>query len=106
MQINVQTDNQIDGGEALAERLRAEVESTLGRFSDWITRVEVHVSDENSNMKAGKDDIRCVIEARPKGLPPVSASNSGPTPVLACEGAVGKMEKILNRTAGRMRDSQ
>ncbi|MBR9976850.1 MAG: HPF/RaiA family ribosome-associated protein [Bacteroidetes bacterium] len=106
MQINVQTDNQIEGGEALTQRITSEVEGTLGRFSDWITRVEVHISDENSSMKTGKDDIRCVVEARPKGLPPVSASNNAPTPVLACEGAVEKMEKILNRTAGRMRDSQ
>lgn len=54
------------------------MESTLGRFGDWITRVEVQLSDEDGPKNRGNAK-RCVMEARPAGLQPVSASHQGAT---------------------------
>jgi hypothetical protein len=48
MQIEISTDSNIEGREELATHVKGVVESTLNRFSDRITRVEVHLSDVNS----------------------------------------------------------
>jgi len=45
MQIQVNTDHNIDGHEALAAHVSGLVESALDRASEYITRVEVHLSD-------------------------------------------------------------
>lgn len=51
MQIQINTGRNIDGNEALAAYARGETEHTLSRFNDHVTRVEVHLSDENSDKK-------------------------------------------------------
>jgi hypothetical protein len=63
MQIQINTDHHIEGHEALAAWATGEVKSGLGRFSASVTRVEVHLSDENGH-KSGPDGKRCVMEAR------------------------------------------
>ena len=69
MQIQVNTDHTIEGHEALADRIRGVVENALGRMSDHITRVEVHLTDERGS-KSGKNDKRCMMEARWKAASP------------------------------------
>ncbi len=54
MQIQISTDHNIDGNEALAAHVKSETEHSLSRFSEQITRVEVHLSDENSDKKWAK----------------------------------------------------
>jgi len=54
------------GREELAEQAKATVESTLGHLAEHITRVEVHLNDEN-NDKGGSHDKRCMMEARLEG---------------------------------------
>ena len=68
MQIEISTDSNIEGREKLATYVKGVVESALNRFSDRITRVEVHLSDVNS-YKGSEDGIRCVMEARTRGAP-------------------------------------
>ena len=63
VQIQVNTDHNIKGHEALTADVNSVVTSALGRLSDHITRVEVHLSDENGK-KGGNTDKRCMIEAR------------------------------------------
>jgi ribosome-associated translation inhibitor RaiA len=65
MQIQVRS-NHIEGSVGLHEWVSAAVEDRLERFDDLLTRVEVHVGDENA-QKAGAADKRCQIEVRPKG---------------------------------------
>jgi hypothetical protein len=43
MQVQINTDHNIEGHEALAARVREIVESALSRISDNITRVEIHL---------------------------------------------------------------
>ena len=69
MKIQVNTDDSIQGDEILSQRVGDEISSRLGRFSDQITRIEVHLSDENAE-KGGGSDKRCVIEARLEGRKP------------------------------------
>lgn len=104
MHIEVSTDNQIEGGEELTRQVEAVVEGALGRFSDWITRVEVHLSDESSSSKVRDNDKRCVMEARPANLQSIAVSHQGATLDQALKGAAKKLARLLNDTAGRLGD--
>jgi hypothetical protein len=53
MHIQVNTDSNIEGRETLAAQVMGTAESTLSRFNDHITRVEMHLSDENGD-KSGQ----------------------------------------------------
>ena len=100
MKIQLNTDSHIVGSDALAAEIEKKINSTLNRFSDRITRIEVHLSDLNS-AKAGPDDKRCVMEARVAGLPPISVSHQGPTLPLSVDGAREKMAKALDTAFGK-----
>lgn len=104
MQIQVNHSNQIQGGEKLTQLTEAVVESTLGRFGDRITRVEVHFSDENSSTKSGDNDKRCLLEARLAGLQPISVTHNGSSIEQALDGAIDKLEQLINRTIERLDD--
>ena len=103
MQVQVNTDHHINGHEALATNVRATVESALSRSSDHITRVEVHLSDENGD-KRGQNDKRCVMEARLEGRQPVAVSYQAATVDAAVEGAVGELTRLIENTLGRLHD--
>ena len=104
MQIQVNAGQQIKGSEELTQQVEAVVEAALERFGDRVTRVEVHLTDENSSAKSGSDDKRCLMEARLAGLQPISVSHHGPSVAQALGGAVDKLEQTLDRTLGRMDD--
>jgi len=104
MHIQVNTDNHIEGNADLTRQVEAVVEGALGRFSDRITRVEVHLSDESSSSKARDNDKRCVMEARLAGLRPITVSHQGAALEQALDGAADKLAKTLDRTLGRLDD--
>lgn len=82
------------------DRVREEVEHALERFADRITRVEVYLQDVNGGK--GGNDKQCKVEARPRGLDPVTAEHLGAQPIEAVTGAAGKLERILNTRFGRL----
>jgi ribosome-associated translation inhibitor RaiA len=106
MQIQVNTDNHIAGSAKLTHEVETVVESALRRFGDRITRVEVHLSDENSSQKSGDNDKRCVIEARLAGLQPTTVSHQGSSLEQAVDGAADKLKKTLKRTLGRLKSTK
>jgi hypothetical protein len=99
MQIQLNTDHRVVGSEALAREVDAAVRGSLGRFAERITRVEVHLT-EGDGARAG-EDRRCQVEARLAGRNPVSADHTAPTIPLALDGALGRLLRVLERTAGR-----
>ncbi len=103
MQIQINTDHNVDGAEKLAQHFEAEVSAALDRFSGQITRVEVHFSDENGT-KSGAADKRCLIEARPTGHQPLAASHDAATLQGAFDGAAKKVLHLLESTLGRLHD--
>jgi ribosome-associated translation inhibitor RaiA len=102
MHIQFNTDRNIEGDEAMTHLVESVVHGTLDRFSEQITRVEIHVSDENSNKKGGSDVIRCLMEARLGGMQPVAVTHNAGTVVEAVDGAAGKMQRSLESTLGRL----
>ena len=101
MQIQINTDHNIHGYESAAATAVATVENALRRFSAHITRVEVHLGDENAS-KRGSDDKRCMMEARLEGQPPVAVTHHGATIVQAIDGAAEKLVHRLERALGRL----
>lgn len=100
MQIQVNTDKNVDGGADLVERVTQEIETGLSRFSEHLTRVEVHLADESAGRSTG-DDQRCTIEARPAGQAPVAVTHHAAAPDVACRGAVDKLGNLLESRFGR-----
>ncbi len=103
MQIQINTDHNIAGHEALASHVSGLVENALNHVSDHITRVEVHLSDENSN-KGGENEKRCVMEARLEGRQPVAVTHQATTVEQSVEGAVHKLSRLIESTLGRLHD--
>ena len=103
MQIQTNTDRNISGHDALAQNVEEILERLLGRFSDQITRVEVHLSDENGSTKSSVEDKRCLLEVRLAGQQPVSVSEQAHTVNAAVTGAAHKMISLLETELGKLR---
>jgi len=103
MKIQVNTDVHIEGNEALAARVSSTVEQALKRFGDDVTRIEVHLGDENGR-KSGQQDHRCMLEARLEGRQPVAVTEYAATLEQAVHGAAQKLARMLDSTLGRLRD--
>ena len=67
MLVQFNSDRHITATAALTEHSESSVRGALGAFADQITRVEIHVSDENGADKRGLNDKSCRIEARLSG---------------------------------------
>jgi ribosome-associated translation inhibitor RaiA len=102
MQIQINTDKNVVGDDRLAQRVVPALEDALDRFSAQITRLEVHLSDEDSDKKAGAGDKRCMLEARLAGLQPISVSHMAATLEQAVDGAADKLKRSLDSTLGRL----
>lgn len=102
MQIQINTDSNIEGNDRLAQQVEATVMNALDRFSAKITRVEVHLSDQNSDKTFGAENKRCLLEARLVGLQPISVSDQAATLEQAVDGAVEKLTRSLDSTLGRL----
>ncbi|MHC5653760.1 HPF/RaiA family ribosome-associated protein [Stappia sp.] len=101
MQIQINTDENVAGGDDLSARISAEIHNRLDRFSQHITRIEVHLSDQDGK-KTGSSDKRCLIEARLEGRQPEAASKRAATLEGAYSGAAKKLRRALETTLGRV----
>ncbi|WP_454564860.1 HPF/RaiA family ribosome-associated protein [Pseudomonas sp. AIG] len=102
MQIQVNSDNHIQSSQRLEEWVRTTIESTLERYEEDLTRVEVHLADENGD-KPGPHDMRCQLEARPKGHQPISVTHKADSLEQAIDGAAEKLEHALEHLFGKLR---
>lgn len=102
MKIQINTDKNIPGHEALTHSVETILEKVLAHFSDQITRIEVHLSDENSAAKSGMADKRCLLEVRLAGRQPASVSEQAQTVDQAVRGAAQKMVSSLESELGKL----
>jgi len=105
MLVQVNTDHNTSGSQQLTQRVETIVAASLERFGERLTRVEVHLSDENGAKNHG-DDKKCVLEARPANMQPVVVTNVAATVDQAVDGAAKKMERHLDDTFGQIQDRQ
>jgi hypothetical protein len=104
MLIQVDTDRTVENDERLVAMVEAEVNSTLGRFEERLTRVEAHLSEEAGAKKSTGAEVRCLLEARPAKHQPVVVKGSGDSLEHACKDATRKMQAVLTTTFGRIGD--
>ncbi|MCU0321070.1 MAG: HPF/RaiA family ribosome-associated protein [Chitinophagaceae bacterium] len=103
MTIQVNTDKHIEGSIRLKNFITEELESSLERFSDKLTRIEVHLSDENGG-KGGADDKRCLLEARIENMQPIAVTNFDSSTDQAISGAIDKLKSALDTVFGKMQN--
>jgi hypothetical protein len=101
MKFQLNSDNNIQGDQRLADIAEQIVVNELGSFASRITRAEVHLQDVNG-AKGGPEDIRCMIEVRPEGMNPISVENKGVNVEAATKGAAKKLRSILTTEFGKL----
>ncbi|MEM7576629.1 MAG: HPF/RaiA family ribosome-associated protein [Planctomycetota bacterium] len=80
----------IDGSDAIQTRVHNQLNRELQYLADRVTRVEVHLRDDNAG-KAGSNDKRAVMEARPAGAKPITVNHAGED-----------IYKVIDETAGKL----
>ncbi|MCR8956349.1 MULTISPECIES: HPF/RaiA family ribosome-associated protein [unclassified Variovorax] len=101
MQIQVNTSNGVNNKDALERWADTEIKQQLNRFVEDVTRVEVHLSDENHD-KAGAGNKCCVMEARLAHHQPLAVTQYATTLDEAFRGAAEKLKRLLDNTLGRL----
>lgn len=101
MQLQLNTDANIEGDERLAEIADDIMTSALGHLGGRITRLEVYLADANA-AKGGSNDILCTVEARPEGLQPMVTTHSDTKVEAALRGAAKKMRAALDSQFGKL----
>ncbi len=105
MIIDISSDSSMDTSSDLHEYIKSTVEKEYSRFVDDITRVEVHLSDENGPK--GSDsfgDKRCMIEVRLRGMQPLAVTNHAENIHKAIIGACEKSTRAIDSALGKKRE--
>ncbi len=105
MNIQINTGHNIQGNKALIAKFSSTIKSALIRMSDNITKVEVHLKDEDGDKK-GKNDKRCMIEAHLEGLQPIVVTDHADTLNQALDGALDKLLSMIESIHGRQRNQR
>ena len=100
MQVQFNSDSSVMGTENVAERIESAVRTKLARFEERLTRLEIHVRDENG-PKHGADDKACMIEARPRGGRPIGVTEHASKVDDAARKAAHTLAQRLERFFGK-----
>ena len=106
MQIQVETDNHIEGRQQLTGHVETVLREALDRFGERLTHVEAHLGDAMGVTQPGAGDKRCLLEARVAGVKSVAVSHQAPGLHQAIEGAVAKLRHALDSAIGKLDDRQ
>ncbi|MDI1244718.1 MAG: HPF/RaiA family ribosome-associated protein [Rhodoferax sp.] len=101
MQVQIHTDHHIEGTEAMGKWVSSAVADALDRFSGQISRVEVHLSDENGGKKTSPENKQCSLEARLEGHQPLVVKHHAATLNQALDGAADKLVRLIEKTLSR-----
>ncbi|CAN7735067.1 HPF/RaiA family ribosome-associated protein [Pseudorhodoferax sp. LjRoot39] len=104
MQVQVNTTG-LPNKESLDRWAEQYLQDELARFRHDITRIEVHLSDENGG-KAGGADKRCLLEVRLAHHQPLAVHHDADSQDLAVRGAADKLKRLVEHTVDRGRDNR
>lgn len=105
MKIQINTDKTISGDENQEQYFTSLIAEKLDRFQSHITRIEVHLSDENGK-KEGHNDLQCLLEARIEGRDPIAVTCEDDTAKNAVSGAIDKLKTSLETILGRIQSNK
>ena len=103
MTIQFNHDKTIDWDQRHDDHFSSILKEDLDRFSDHITRVEVHLSDQNG-AKEGPNDIRCLLEVRVEGMRPIAVSDDSDSIEQSISGATTKAKASLSKIIERFQN--
>ncbi|HXH75598.1 MAG TPA: HPF/RaiA family ribosome-associated protein [Bacteriovoracaceae bacterium] len=103
MNIQVNTDHNIEGSEELNEYISGILSEAFSRYDGAITRIEVHLSDENGG-KTGENDKRCLLEARVSHHQPIVVTHHASSVHEAVQAAADKLLRSLDTMVGKSID--
>lgn len=95
MTFQINTDHHLSVSPDYAQKIEGLVTAEIDRFLEHLTRIELHLSDQNADKENGADK-RCNIEARIKGKQPIAVSDDASTYDLAIAGAALKLKSTLD----------
>ncbi|MFT7197129.1 MAG: ribosome-associated translation inhibitor RaiA [Marinoscillum sp.] len=102
MKIILNTDKNISGDERLEDYLSSLIEEELSHFSEHITRIEIHLADENG-PKNGQNDKRCTLEARIEGRKPIAVTCHANSVEQSVNEAIEKLKAMLETIDGKVK---
>ena len=100
MTIQINSDKTLTWEKRSSDFFTSQIADALERFESQITRIEVHLKDENGK-KDGINDISCLLEARLEGMKPIAVTNQGDTIDIAVSGAIVKIKTAIETIIGR-----
>jgi ribosome-associated translation inhibitor RaiA len=103
MKIQINADKNLSIHDEFSAKLNDLLSKELSRFSEQITRLEVHFSDKNGG-KNGQNDKRCMIEARLEGRQPIAVTAEADTHEQSVELAINKLRSSLDTIFGRLKN--
>lgn len=103
MLIQFNTDHNLSENERSRTYFIDLISAELQKYSEHITRIEAHLTDENGN-KEGGNDKRCLLEARIKGHPSIAVTSIASKKEQAIDGAIEKLKHALETAIGRSKN--
>ena len=100
MIIQINTDKTLNGDNRHQEYFSSQIKEELERYESHITRVELHLKDENGK-KEGVNDKTCVLEARLKGKQPIAVTSQADSIEKAVSEAIDKMKVAVTTVIGK-----
>lgn len=91
----------VERSDAIDQFVRDKVTSQLGHLADKLTRVEVHLRDDNSSSKSSHNDKRCTMEARPAGRKPLTVEHAGDDLYAVITETAGKLSRAVKKNIDR-----
>jgi len=103
MIVRINMDKTMSGEERKHDYFRSKVEDELKRFESHITRIEVHLKDENG-IKGGFNDMSCLLEARLEGRQPIAVSSQADTIEKALSASIDKIKASVDTIIGKSKN--
>jgi len=94
----------IQKSDVIDDYVHERVNKELAHFGERITRVEVHLHDDNSPQKSSPNDKRCKMEARPAGRQPLTVEQTGNSFQKAIADCAGKLNRALKNSLDKVKD--
>tara|TARA_R110002126_G_scaffold277560_1_gene423504 strand:+ start:67065 stop:67379 length:315 start_codon:yes stop_codon:yes gene_type:complete len=102
MTIQINTDKTLSGEQRNADFFTTQIEEALQRFESHITRIKVHLKDENGNNE-GYHTISCLLEARLESRQPIAITHQANTIDLAVTGAINKIKTAIETIIAKIK---
>lgn len=101
MTIQINIDKTLTAEKRSINFFTSQISEALQNFESHITRIEVHLKDENGK-KDGFNNISCLLEARLEGRQPIAITNQADTINLAISGAIDKIKTAIETILGKI----